>query len=241
MSKVALVPVGTGERIANALNSLLTLAQDQILAEHGDVAKGGEQLEAEVVHRMLRLSEEERLLQRSAQGVIVSYVARKELWRLHPESHSSLRQFLYSAGLSKSTVSDLNALGTVIVPFCDSHKIAVDPLLAADKWPKLREAIPAVRRAINDSDPEQVQDILADVGKATNRDAVRKKYRDKRTRYGHGTTVRLGDGRVLLVALLDDDNATEIVIHRLNGALEWDLVLGTQIIGKSLKLVMSND
>ncbi|NIV32719.1 MAG: hypothetical protein GWN58_25725, partial [Anaerolineae bacterium] len=123
-------------------------------------------------------------------------MARNQLWRFHPDGYNSLRQFVKAVGLSHSTEQDLIALGQDLVPYFDEHAIPVNQLLTNKYWGKLREAIPALRRAIRDNDEEKVLDILGDVRKATTRNAVRRKYRKRRERYGHASTHRLGDGRV---------------------------------------------
>jgi hypothetical protein len=234
----ALVPVDTGQEIADTLIGLLDAAKDQVVAERGGHATADE-LEAEITHRMLCLSERSRSVQRSAQSFVVAYAARNQLWRFHPDGFRNLRQFIQAAGLTHSTVCDLAALGDILVPYFDEHAIPINPLLTDEHWAKLREAIPALRHAIKDNDEARVLTILADVRRATDRNAVRGRYRQRRQRYGHGTTLQLGDGRVLLVAFLDDEEAAQTVIRRLNGALEWDLVLNTSMIGGALKLVVN--
>lgn len=224
----SLIPAKAGQSVVVALNDLLDRARDQTLAEHGNVAKGGAELESEITLRMLAFSENHRKTQQVAQGFIVAYVARKQLWRNHPDGFTNLRYFLQAAGLSHGTVCDLVSLGDIIVPFCDHHGLGIDRALTIEQWPKLREAISALRRAAKSKDAEGAREILEDVKTATSRDAVREKYRVRRANLGHGTTLRLPDGRVLLVAVLDDEDAIETVVRRLSGALKWDLVVGQQ-------------
>ena len=238
--EVSLVPASMQQELAGIIDGLLTDAQDAIMQEYGNVVKSGESLEAEITQRMLVISEQARALQKAAQGCIVAYIARKQLWRIHPDDYHSLRQFLRGSGLAESAVSDLNALGEVLVPYCDSVDIEIDPLLAPQQWCKLKEAIPAIRRAIRDGDAAQVQDILDTVKGATDRDAVRVKYRQPRTRFGHGSTGHLGDGRVLLVAILDDNEAAQTIVRRMEGGIEWDLVLGMNVVNNTLKVVVDN-
>jgi hypothetical protein len=209
----ALVPVGSGEEISAALFSLLDRAKGQLETERGDEIEAGE-AEAEITLKMLCLSEKDRGVQRAAQSFVITYVARNQLWRFHPEGFTSLRQFVKAAGLSHGTEADLVALGDVLVPYFDAHAIEIGPYLADAHWGKLREAIPALRRAIKNNDEQTVTGILTDVRTATDRNAVRHKYRKRRQRYGHGTTHRLGDGRILLVAIVDDEEAIQTVIRR---------------------------
>jgi hypothetical protein len=97
--------------------------------------------------------------------------------------------------------------------------------MAPQHWSKLRDAVPALKQAARDDDPERVQEILDDIVKATNRDAIREKYRlSKHEPLGHGATYILPDGRVALIALLDDDEASSEIVSRLNGRLTWDLI-----------------
>jgi hypothetical protein len=238
----SLVPLSAGEEIVDALQDLLQRATNTVVEEHGgqETLDTGGPVQAEITMRMLTMSEKARHLQRSAQGYVVAYIAREQLWRFHPEGYSNLRLFLRAAGLGSSVVSELTALGDVIVPYCDHQDIEINNALTPDRWPKLREAIPALRGAIRDNEPDKVCDILDDVRKAVSRTSVRNKYRMKRTKYGHSTTMRMADGRVLLVAVLDDEDAAELIVRRLCGALEWDLVLGSQIVNNTLRVVIDD-
>jgi len=233
--EMALVPTTAAREISTALLTLLDRANTQLVTERGDEVEA-EEAEAEITLRMLCLSEKDRGVQRAAQSFVIAYVSRNQLWRFHPEGFNSLRLFVKAAGLSHGTEADLVALGDVLVPYFDNHAIEIAPYLSDKLWGKLREAIPVLRRAIKDNNEPKVQEVLTDVRKATSRQAVRTKYRKKRTRYGHGTTYRLGDGRVLLVAILDDEDAVQAVIRRLNGALEWDLLLNPNMVDGVLKL-----
>lgn len=228
MNQHDLVPVKAGQDVVDALQDLLSRARDETLAAHGDVAKGGIALEAEITMRMLTLSEARRSVQKVAQGFIVAYVAREQLWRGHPDGFSCLRQFLQAAGLSHGTVCDLVSLGDIIVPFCDHHKIEIDKALTPGQWPNLREAISALRRAAKADDVSLAEEILQDVRSATTRGAVREKYRKHRAGLGHATTMRLPGGRMLMVALINDDEAIQDIVRRLGGCLKWDLVIGRQ-------------
>ena len=237
--QTSLVPVGTAETAI--LQHLLDAAKDRVFAEHGDIVENEVAAQAEITQRMLSESERQRTLQRSAQGFIVAYVARNDLWKFHPEAYDSLRDYLRDSGLDASQVSRLNSLGDKIIPYCDSHDIAIDPYLSEAHWSKLRAAISALRKATEQDDPDKVKEILADVRQAVDRDAIRNKYSKKKEKVAHATTVTLADGRVMLVAICDDDEAVKRLIGKINGAVEWDLVLGTNIAGGSLKLVFQDE
>jgi len=239
MKSRSLVPKGSSE-VAVTIQRLLEDARDQVFEAHGDVAKDNSALEAEVTFQMLALSEHKRKTLQAAQGFVVAYVARQQLWHFHPDEHASgsLRQFLRSTGLGDSTVSDLAALGNDIVPYCDANCVPIDAVLTPENWSKFRDAIPAARRAAREDDREQMLAIIEDVRQAPDRLPIRAKYRNTREHHGHGTTMRLADGRVLFVALLDDDEAAQTIVHRLDGALEWDLALDSKVFSGTLKVVV---
>ena len=224
----ALTPRGTQQDIVDILNAQLDEAEQEIVAEHGDRPATEAEIRAEVIHRMLLNSENHRSTLRVAQAFTVAYAAREQIWRFHPDEFSNLRQFLRSTGMGESTVSDLTALGNILVPFCDHHDIPLDSGLTPQDWPKMREAIPAMRQAVRNHDQGEMTAILADVKQATNRDAIRVKYRKPRQKYGQATTLRPGSGEVILVAVLDDNEATEAIIRRLSGGLEWSLLATLQ-------------
>ena len=238
----SLVPQNAGANVVVALQDLLKRATDTVVEEHGgqeDLDTGGP-IQAEITMRMLTMSEQARHVQRSAQGYIVAYIAREQLWRFHPDGYSSLRDFLRAANLNTCMVSELTAVGDLIVPYCDRQNIDIDPSLTPERFTKLREAIPALRGAIRDNDVEGVNAILDDVAQAPSRAAVRSKWRKTRTKYGHGTTMNMADGRVLLVAVLDDGEAASLAARRLGGVLEWDLVLGSQVVNNTLRVVIDD-
>jgi len=45
---------------------------------------------------------------------------------------------------------------------------------------------------------------------------------------------------VLLVAVLDDNDPSRLVVRRLCGSLEWDLVLGSQVVNNTLRVVIDD-
>jgi hypothetical protein len=236
MPTTSLIPAkDAGDEVVEALQTLLDEAKDAVLIEHGGVHKGGTVLEAEITHKMISLSENHRSVQRAAQGYVVAYVSRNQLWLQHPDEYAAqdLRCFLRSTGMGDSTVSDLVALGDKIVPFCDHHKLPIDTALTPDNWPKLRETIPAMRQAVKEDDAKTAKAILADVRKAVNRDAVRVKYRTRREHIGQAMMNDLPDDRVLLVAVLDDPDAAKVIALALGGKLEWKLLTAKPKITKN--------
>lgn len=230
--------------MVDMLNGLLATAKDQVLAEHDNVAKQGPELESEIMHRMLHLAEGIRRRYRSAQGFIVAAVARAKLWAAHPNGYTSLREFLRDAGIGESTVSDLVALGEIIVPFCDHHDLDINAAIGPEHWAKTRETIPTLRRLIAGpaslTQATVVQSVLTDAIKAADRASIRYKYRKHRTDVvGRGTTIRLGTGQVVLVALFDKDGEhVGQVAHKLGGLIEWTLVAAPQVLARSIRIII---
>jgi len=237
----AIIPRRAEHEVVEVLQDLLSQATEQILQEHGDVHDGGPVLEAEVTLRMLQLSENHRSVQRVAQGFVVAYVARNQLWQAHPDefARSSLRNFLRAAGLGESTVSDLTALGEILVPFCDHNEIPIDSALTPGDWPKLREAIPALRQAAKRDDTGTARRILADVRNAVNRDAIRAKYRRRRAKLGRGTTVRVGNRALIVISASDSD--VPALVRRLGGTVEWNLYAQASQSGKVVRVEVVAD
>ena len=234
------------DTMVGMLNGLLVAAKDQVLADHDNVAKQGPELESEIMHKMLHLAEGIRRRYRSAQGFIVAAVAREKLWAAHPNGYTSLREFLRDAGIGESTVSDLVALGEIIVPFCDHHNLDINAAIGPDHWAKTRETIPTLRRLIAGppslTQASVVQSVLSDAVKAVDRSAVRAKYRTHRGNIaGQGTTIRLATGQVALIVLYDKDcEAIGQAVRKLGGSVEWTLVAVPQILAHSINIVIDN-
>lgn len=234
------------DTMVGMLNGLLATAKDQVLADHDNVAKQGPELESEIMHRMLHLAEGIRRRYRSAQGFIVAAVAREKLWAAHPNGYTSLREFLRDAGIGESTVSDLVALGEIIVPFCDCHDLDINTAIGPDHWAKTRETIPTLRRLIaagtSITQASAVGSVLSDAIKATDRQAIRAKYRSHRGNIaGQGTTVRLATGQVVLIVLYDKDcEAIGQAVRKLGGTVAWTLVAVPQIMARSINIVIDN-
>lgn len=238
--------IAAPDTMVGMLNGLLAAAKDQVMAAHDNVAKAGPELESEIMHRMLSLAEGIRRRYRSAQGFIVATVAREKLWAAHPNAYRSLREFLRDAGIGESTVSDLVALGEIIIPFCDQHGLDINAAIGPAHWAKTRETVPTLRRLIaGPASPTQtssVQSVLADAIKAVDRGAIRYKYRKHRAdAVGRGTTIRLGTGQVALLVLFDEDSEhVGQAIRKLGGPVEWTLVAAPQLKDNSIIIVVDN-
>jgi len=221
----ALIPVtNVTEEIGAELLMLLREAKARHTTPTDDsLANQPPEYQAQVVQDMLALAERRRTIGAVAQGFIVAYIARMELWRFHPNGYQDLREFLQNSGLSKTAVTDLNSLGSVIVPYCDEHNIDINMALSVENWPKLKEAISALRRAIKNDDPDLVQEILDDVETATHREAIRAKYQRHRERYASGITFPLASGKVVMLLLADDVEAAGKLVRKLHGIVSWDL------------------
>jgi hypothetical protein len=179
-------------------------------------------LQARVAQDMLEIAARKQDELKVSQAFIVAHVARHELWRFE---YPNLRDYLKDSQISTQAVSTLYGFGDTIVPYCDTHGIELYPVMGPENWGKLREAIPALKRAARGDDPKQVQEILDDVVKATGRDAIREKYRRHRHEtLGRAATYMLPDGQVVMIALLNDDDASAEIVSRLDGRLEWNLV-----------------
>ena len=180
-------------------------------------------VQARVAQDMLEIASRKQDELKVSQAFIVAYVARNELWRF--TEHADLRDFLKNAELSSQTTSILHGFGDTVVPYCDAHDIELHNVMGADEWPKLKDALPALKRATRDDDPEMVREILGDVSRATSRDAIRDKYsRSRHESMGHAATYILSNGQPVLIALLNDTDASGQLVGLLDGRLTWDLI-----------------
>lgn len=226
--------------VPSLMENLLSAAQVAVFEKHGNVHDGGPELEAEILFEAIAATVHVKDAASTMQMHLVADVARKQAWQFHPNGYDTLRDFLKDAGLAQSQVSNLTFIGGVLVPYCDAEGIPVDHLLSKDHRAKTRNAIPALRSAIGDNDREKVKEILDDVEKAKNRDAIRLKYRNQRDKYGRGTTVNLPGGRVLLLAVLDDDDAAKTIVQRLSGGIKWELVADAHQLRNSIRTVIDD-
>ena len=164
--------------------------------------------QAQVAHNMLSIIGQQRGVLDVSMGYVAAVVAAKQLWRFHSENYPSLREFLKDTGLGASSVSELASLD-VIVPFCQEHEIPIGDILTPENWPKARDALTALKRAAKAGDSEEVEDIVETVQAATNRQAIRDRYRKRRTDpIGHATTFRTKQGKVVLLAITNSEIGT---------------------------------
>ena len=220
------------------VDGILAEAKDIVLSEMGNVAPGGLPLESMLVHRALWLTEYRRAELRTMQGRLVAYAARNRLADVFPgiEGRTPRQRFRNwlklirgSDGgqlLSESAISTLTGLGVDVVPFCDENGVPIDHLLVPDQWPKLVDAIPAIRRAIETDDVMAVAEILHDVETFTNRSAIRDKYQQHHDLLGYGTAISVGNGRVLVMLLTDQEDVSQIR-SRLAGRIDWNTLPAT--------------
>ena len=87
-------------------------------------------------------------------------------------------------------------------------------------WAKLREALPALRRARIQGDAPTVRAILDDVKRIKTREAARRKYRRSRVKLGQGMTIQTAEGQIILVVVLDNPLAEDRLADRLGHAIE---------------------
>lgn len=215
---------------------LQSIAKDIVLKRNGDVAKGGPALDAQFFHETLVQSVELRRLLRDYQGQVAAHVLREHLWVFYPhmsftDDYKGFRQFLASTGLGDSTVSELAALYYVI-PLCDLHQLDIDSHISPRRWTVTREAIVALKRASKENSPRKVEQILAVLDKTRGaettvaRASIREKYRKQweTEKPGHGTTVRLPNGKEAVVVVFEDDTDLKKALIKLGSLTEWDLL-----------------
>lgn len=181
-----------------------------------------EAFDAMVLLDAIKLGETYRTQCRVAQGQLIAQAAREKLYEKHPRKFATLREYVRTTGLSESVVSNLVAVGK-LVEFCDRHHIKIDQYLDGKQWPKLREALPTLRRKMKAQDPKGVRAILREIKKLPTRDAVRAKYRRTRPKLGRGITVQLASGQLVVVAVLNDGWGEEEFAGRVGHVLDLDI------------------
>lgn len=115
---------------------------------------------------------------------------------------------------------ELHTLGNIVVPFADEHKIPIDNCLTPKVWPKLLVGLPALRRAAESGDVKAFKVILKDARTFSCREAMRLKYVRSHSKLGRGLTIRCEDGRLVLVAILDHEEADEELAIKLGRVLD---------------------
>jgi len=188
---------------------------------------------------MLEISEGERRKKQTVQVLLTTWMTAGkfgQLWMAHPDNPDTFRDFLLSVGtkqegnqLSKNTISDMAAIGDIIAPFCKENDIEFGGYVTTKLWTKLRETIPALRRAAKDGDQDTVLAILSDVKALPTRDAIREKYRKQRD---SSVPVAVSDivylnGKVIVVTVTDAEDL-HIVKSALSRITTWDVIAAQQ-------------
>jgi hypothetical protein len=194
-------------------------------------------LQAKMALDMIASAGTKRRVLRVSQGFIAAHAVRHELWRFHPDDYGSARQYLKAAGLAASTISELINLGEYVAPFADANGISLAPVMKPNIWPRLRDGLTAMKKAVLSDDSETLQEIIDDVVKAPDRSSIREKYRTRRDPVGHACTMHLEDGRVVFIAVVDDEDAADRVAQRVGPLVVWDLV---PVITKGGELRLEN-
>lgn len=233
------------------VDDLLADAKDQVLSENGDVHHGGPELEAMMAHQALKISEQERLRLRIAQGYLVAHISRKQLYEAYPGIQGKspkhrFRNFLRIIRdenneqlLSPSAVSTLTGFGADVVPYCDEQDVGIDHLLTEKHWPKLVDCVPALRQAVRADDVVTLEEILADVQKSTNREAIRSKYQTHRGQLGVGAILSMDKtNRVLVAMIIHDEANVEELANYLGSKIKWGVVGTARLTDGNIKLDM---
>lgn len=190
------------------------------IAEHGT-----ERYRSQICIHVLAQTEHKKKSIRTIQAMTVAEVARDRLHLFYPhKTLNTIRDFLELAGLNKEHgyFYELAPFGEITVPYLEAHNIDYMDNLAPAHWEKTREALSAIKNRIQDgASPEEIEDILADVRRATTSKAVRVKYRERRDPKGRGA-VHKRNGHSLMVLDIDEDHVRGI-IQTLAGKIEWEL------------------
>lgn len=188
-------------------------------------------LEAMVAFEAMRSAQEERHNLRSMQAWLAVKVGREQLYlafpptQEHPEGFGSLREWLKAVGITGSTIYALDGLGMEVAPLLEEHGIEVEQFLNSDRFPKFAETISALRKIARGEPVEYtVEDVIADVGKAQNRDDMRLKYRTQ-TYIANGAVNNLGNKRVMTIVSKEED--FETLLSALQGKVDWHVLSST--------------
>lgn len=183
--------------------------------------------QAQTLGRTLELTEERKEVLKSCQGWVVAQLARKGVWKAHPDKFKSLKQFLKATGMKPTDVSLLNSFAEQVIPYCDEKGIEIDHLLNNEDWPKFRAGMAAVKAAIKKDDQAALKGVLTDIQTALTAESVSAKYSQPQTIVGKGIALRVKDKVVYVLVLgtpeMDADDAADRVARRLGGQIEWNL------------------
>lgn len=201
-----------------------------------------------IVREVLGEAELNRNRSRSLQALLVAWIYEEHIWADHPERPGSFRDFLNGVGsdqegnkLSPTAISHLSSIAEIILPYCRSIGIDAKPLLSGQMWPKFREAISALRKAIEqEPDPEPVvRHILGRVEALPHREAVRlefQKQRNKKAIIGDSLQV---NGKIVVALLVPPDEWPDLK-SRLSRHTDWKTLM-LQEGNRTVIQVESND
>ena len=187
-----------------------------------------------IAKRMLELAESDRKRQQTLQIMLANFLVNGDLgsvWMYHPNNYRSFKEFLLDIGtelegnkLSRTVINDALAVAEVIVPYCNAHGIAVGQYITAELWPKFREAIPVIKRAISHNDQVALNAILTNVREFVGREAIIQEYRRSRAGViGRGDTITNNETTLIVLAVPTDE---AIIIKRAVGRfIDWQPML----------------
>lgn len=226
------------------LEFVYTGAQAAVLRQKRPYELSDIQMQSVLGMESIKYIEELRGGLRSLSAMLVAKIAREDLYLYyppddeHPDGFENLRDFLRASGLDGSTLSDMDAIGTIIVPYCDDNGLDIDDGITESAWPKLREAIPALRAAVELDNRQAIRDIIEDSNKVPTRDAMRRKYRTQvKSKVGKGTTASTKKGKAIIL-LVPDEGDVQTVLSSLNGNIEWNLSIGVQDTKNNTRIVL---
>jgi hypothetical protein len=203
------------------IRSLYNEAADIVLHDPQD-GRSDEQIIAQIAASMIELAESQKWNIRSAQALIVAYLAETQLWQAHPLGFADLRDYLKNTGMGPSSVSEMGDIGEVILPYCNAHDIDLRSALIPGVWPRTRETIPALKRAIQANDAPGVEEILRNARTIFSRDALRDMYRVRRTEKIARAAQYTADERVYIVIAVQPYDAN-IIRDKLISVTDFDL------------------
>ena len=202
--------------------------------------------EAVFAYNLLVVTEIGRGKLEKMQAAIVARIARENLHlycvtRNNPNAFGSVEEMITAAldeaaktgSINPSRASRLRSVARIAA----TSDVDIETLIE-NHWPRLREALPALNRAIRNEDEEELANVLETVENETlTRDTVRSILSKKKERIAEATFV-LVDGKAVLVAVMDnDDSVRETIVNRLNGYVEWGMVATCRVAkGNVLKI-----
>ena len=219
------------------IEDILEEAGRIVIAINGtELPKGmdNDNLLSQTIFHALNVTEARRRSYRSAQAILVAKLSRERLWLAfppdddNPEGFGDLKEYLRAAGVRGSALSDLAALGNIIIPYCDLHNLSIDRYLTQEKYPLLVEGVPTMRQAIEaEADVSEIEDVLDAVRVADTRNEIRAKYRNTDGYVSSGTVLHNGRSATMVLHFPDEEDVSR-VLGRIGGAVDWNLVASAQ-------------